>query len=106
MTYCFYREKKPKGRCLTGTIDYNKANQMIAVFQNVRLGSDDRPTPESLSSMLLLEPNNGCSYSFLNQTKCALKELWQEQWDLCKNTFGKQEVFGNYTKFLLKRATK
>ena len=104
LTYCYYREQKPKGKCLTGTIDYQKANKIIEAYQNVKWESTGRPNQESLDLLKSLEPTNGCGYSVLNQTKCALKELWQEQWDLRKNSYGVQEVFGNYTKHLLKLA--
>ena len=100
LTYCFYREQKPKGWGKKGAnigvaIDWVKANQVISVLQSCRIGKDGNPTPESAEKLKTLQPTKGCSYSFMNTTKCALKEMWQKQVDNRQNSYTALEVFLN-----------
>ena len=84
LTYCYYSEQKPKGQKGGVGIDWVKANKIVTVMQSCTIGPDGHPTPELAALLKSLDPANGCSYSFMNITKCALKVIlrfcWCLQW--------------------------
>lgn len=106
MTYCLFREQKPRGgkrkRCIV--LDHEKANQIIETFSLAERDETGKVTEETKSRYAALEPVNGLGFSYLNTTKAALRAMFLRQKRLGVNSNDKAQVFGEHVKWCLKQA--